>query len=154
MMTGWPSATVSFSPIVRARMSVVPPGANGTIHLIGFAGHVCAAADTQNTSATSPTARAIFFNGLPLRCSRDHRARALAIDADRLCGGRKIGPRRIVERDAVHHASFARFPLDVARRLDRLAALQRRRRLDEFDEARRLASNASFGIVDRRRNEN
>ena len=40
----YPPTTTDFSPIVRARMSVVPPGANGTIHRIGFAGQLCAPA--------------------------------------------------------------------------------------------------------------
>ena len=42
-MTGWPQFSVIFCPITRARMSVDPPGANGTMILIGFSGYLSAA---------------------------------------------------------------------------------------------------------------
>ena len=41
--TGWPMASCSFGPIRRARMSLVPPGANGTMILTGLV-KVCAGA--------------------------------------------------------------------------------------------------------------
>ena len=67
MITGWPRACASFSPIVRARMSVVPPGANGTIHLIGFAGHACAfAVDASAASMSATSALTIRFIDSPL----------------------------------------------------------------------------------------
>jgi serine/threonine protein kinase len=37
-MTCWPQASCSFWPIIRARMSVEPPGVNGTMMRIGFSG--------------------------------------------------------------------------------------------------------------------
>src|SRR5437899_10581136 len=42
MMTGWPQLSVIFCPITRARMSVDPPGANGTMILIGLSGYLSA----------------------------------------------------------------------------------------------------------------
>src|SRR4051794_18545147 len=42
MMTGWPQLSVIFCPSTRARMSVDPPGANGTMILIGFSGYLSA----------------------------------------------------------------------------------------------------------------
>ena len=36
--TCWPSASETFGAITRARMSLPPPGANPTIHLIGLVG--------------------------------------------------------------------------------------------------------------------
>src|SRR5262245_1892209 len=42
-ITGWPHCSVSFCPMTRARMSVDPPGANGTIILIGLSGYLSAA---------------------------------------------------------------------------------------------------------------
>ena len=41
-MTGWPQFSVNFCPMTRARMSVDPPGANGTMILIGFSGYLSA----------------------------------------------------------------------------------------------------------------
>ena len=38
MTTCWPQASVSFWPMKRARMSVLPPGVNGTISLTGLVG--------------------------------------------------------------------------------------------------------------------
>ena len=37
-MTGWPSSVVSAWPMMRARMSVVPPAAKGTTMVTGLVG--------------------------------------------------------------------------------------------------------------------
>ena len=39
-MTGWPQLSVSFSPTMRGKISAVPPGASGTMILIGRLGIV------------------------------------------------------------------------------------------------------------------
>src|SRR3954471_12713309 len=49
-MTACPQLSESFWPTARARMSEVPPGGYGTMILIGFVGHACAAT-TVETSA-------------------------------------------------------------------------------------------------------
>src|SRR5262245_23351761 len=64
-MTGWRQLSVSFCPIMRARMSVDPPGANGTMILIGFSGYLsagdCAAAPlAARTAAATAAARAVW----------------------------------------------------------------------------------------------
>src|SRR5438105_4856426 len=92
-----------------------------------------------------------------LRCfsrSRDHRTRALAIDADRLRRRGEIGPRRIVDRYAARESLLARRAFDIPRRLDRLTDLSRWRCFDELDEARRLVRDAAAGIINSRCDEN
>src|ERR1017187_1732410 len=41
-------------PTTRAMMSLGPPGGNGTISRIGFAGKSCAEADTGDSRTTNP----------------------------------------------------------------------------------------------------
>src|SRR6185295_10602144 len=55
--TGWPMASCSFGPIRRARMSLVPPGANGTMILTGLlkAWAWAAAGTRAKANATTPT---------------------------------------------------------------------------------------------------
>ncbi len=43
MTTDWPHASVSFWPMARARMSVLPPGGKGTISRTGLEGNVAGA---------------------------------------------------------------------------------------------------------------
>src|SRR3954469_1493173 len=58
MITGWPRDADSFSGTVGATVWVVPPAANGTIHLIGFVGQDCAVAmPAQPASSTARKAR-------------------------------------------------------------------------------------------------
>src|SRR3954470_23605838 len=45
--TAWPHFSCSFCPTARARMSAVPPGGDGTMNLMGLAGHACAAASVE-----------------------------------------------------------------------------------------------------------
>src|SRR5258708_30050021 len=89
---GCPSAVDSFSPIVRARMSVVPPGANGTTHLIGFDGHGCAATAPAMTASTRPASvlRTVFIALLLRRLSGEHRRCAGCCDPYRRCGRQQI----------------------------------------------------------------
>src|SRR5262245_55876584 len=42
--TGCPNAVDSFCPMIRASVSVLPPGAKGTTYVIGWLGHVSGAA--------------------------------------------------------------------------------------------------------------
>src|SRR5216117_3196232 len=53
MTIGCPSWGESLSDTVRAMMSVPLPGVNGTMILIGFAGHVCACAPTCRAQSAS-----------------------------------------------------------------------------------------------------
>src|SRR5712691_616742 len=57
MMTGWPQLSVIFCPSTRARISVDPPGANGTMILIGFSGYL-SAGDWAEAPAAAKTAAA------------------------------------------------------------------------------------------------
>src|SRR5262245_2894718 len=62
-ITGWRQLSVIFCPIMRARLSADPPGANGTMILIGFSGYLsagdCAAAPPgPRTAAAAATAAA------------------------------------------------------------------------------------------------
>src|SRR5262245_56749910 len=58
--TCWPQFSVIFCPMTRARMSVEPPGANGTMILIGFSGYLsaadCAAALSEMNTHAARTA--------------------------------------------------------------------------------------------------
>src|SRR5712691_11616576 len=67
--TGWPSRSVIFGPIRRAMMSVVLPGGNGTMILIGFEGQDCASAAAANprANAASTTTRSCLILALPIR---------------------------------------------------------------------------------------
>src|SRR6266581_5457937 len=67
--TGWPSRSVIFGPIRRAMMSVVLPGGNGTMILIGFEGQDCANAGAANprANAASTTTRSCLILALAIR---------------------------------------------------------------------------------------
>src|SRR5712691_3223775 len=67
--TGWPSRAVIFGPNRRAMMSVVLPGGNGTMILIGFEGQDCASAAAVNprANAASTTTRSCLILALPIR---------------------------------------------------------------------------------------
>ena len=54
-MTVWPIVLLIFDAMMRATMSVEPPGANGTMILIGLLGKACA----NDTLAASATLRAV-----------------------------------------------------------------------------------------------
>src|SRR5258706_11328865 len=49
--TDWPHFAVSRAAIVRAVMSVPPPGANGTMSVTGFVGQACAKAEPARKNA-------------------------------------------------------------------------------------------------------
>src|SRR6266446_1497218 len=67
--TGWPSRSVIFGPIRRDMMSVVLPGGNGTMILIGLEGQDCASAAAVNprANAASTTTRSCLILALPIR---------------------------------------------------------------------------------------
>src|SRR6266571_161383 len=67
--TGWPSRSVIFGPIRRDMMSVVLPGGNGTMILIGFEGQDCASAAqaSPKANAASANTRSCFILALLLR---------------------------------------------------------------------------------------
>src|SRR5512143_2468623 len=57
-MTCCPHASVSFCPTSRARMSVAPPGGNGTTIRIGLVGYAGACAPAGGTIADRAASRA------------------------------------------------------------------------------------------------
>src|SRR5512146_3135098 len=63
-MTGCPSAWVSLSATARARMSVDPPGAHGTMMWTGRSGHAAPAA-VAKTRKSEARMRWKVFMGLP-----------------------------------------------------------------------------------------
>ena len=54
--TGWPRAVESFWPMIRASVSVLPPGAKGTTYVIGLLGHVSWAAADDDTAPSAANA--------------------------------------------------------------------------------------------------
>jgi len=56
-ITGCPSRCASQSTVMRAMLSVTPPGGNGTITRTGFCGHCCARAWVAKTTAMKISAR-------------------------------------------------------------------------------------------------
>src|SRR6185503_2632322 len=72
--TVWPHISLSFWPIVLARMSVALPAVNGTTIFTGLVGKSCADASVANPSAHSPrpsplNTRLVFISG-PFRLGR------------------------------------------------------------------------------------
>ena len=57
--TGWPQAWASLSPIARARMSVLPPGVNGTTMRTGFDGNASAGPAARAVGAAAARAIAV-----------------------------------------------------------------------------------------------
>ncbi len=51
--TGWPSASESLCAMGRAKMSVDPPGGNGTTSFSGFEGQACAALHGEASAMTA-----------------------------------------------------------------------------------------------------
>src|SRR5574341_754003 len=58
-----PKASLSFCPMLRAMMSVPPPGANGTTSLTGRTGYFCCAsiAPAATSSASPPPAKTAYL---------------------------------------------------------------------------------------------
>src|SRR6266850_6747095 len=72
MTMGCPSWGESLSVTVRAMMSVPLPGVNGTMILIGFAGHACACAPTCRAQSASAAIDLLSFPDiLASRCLSD-----------------------------------------------------------------------------------
>ena len=62
-MTGWPSTGCKLFAMVRARMSAVPPGAQGTITLIGLSGYAAdAGATIRSVEVVEPDLEAVFLH--------------------------------------------------------------------------------------------
>src|SRR6185436_16083881 len=98
--------------MVRARISVVPPGANGTTHLMGLVGHACANAIGAAAATTKPSNKAtVRFISSP---SGDKCVGARRVDAHGLSGGDQVVPCRVVQRHAAGKPRGARLPFDVA----------------------------------------
>src|ERR1041384_837063 len=57
--TCWPSSSPSFGAMIRAVVSVPPPGSKPTIVVMGFTGQVCASAACESASAHA--AKRIFL---------------------------------------------------------------------------------------------
>src|SRR6476469_6209035 len=89
-------------------MSVVPPGAKGTTHLMGLPGQDCAPAvvvPAHSASASVTTARARTI--VPPRMAtslREQRAHLWGGQADRSARCREIRPRLVVDRHAARKA--------------------------------------------------
>src|SRR5688572_26033923 len=68
-----PSASPSFGEMTRVRISVPPPGANGTITRIDLPGYVCATAAAVATSSASPKTQLIGERmiGIDSSCCRE-----------------------------------------------------------------------------------
>src|SRR5262249_9529961 len=109
--TRLPSCVSSWAASGRAKASVPPPAANGTMKVIGFSGHDCAWAwlVTVETHATSANrARLTILGSTVLSPGYAGYIRPLA-GFDRLChviSGRRLGRRRSEPcpcmQDAVH----------------------------------------------------
>src|SRR5262249_16569849 len=92
MLTGWPSDCESFSPTRRAKMSVEPPGANGTTILTVFWGYFsCPSEFKDRKRQKSKTAN----RSIPKFYRTDRLGRrgaaSRAIQAGRPRGGRRGG---------------------------------------------------------------
>src|SRR5215216_6210043 len=86
--TCWPSCSPSFSPISRPRKSAGPPGANGTIRVIGRDGYGCASeSDGRTASKTAAQIR---------RCRIDIIVRLSDFDVG---GFADLDPLRVLRRD-------------------------------------------------------
>src|SRR6185503_16344494 len=60
--TGWPHASETFCAMTRAKVSAMPPTANGTTILMGLEGYACASAPAENASdAPAATRRSHVF---------------------------------------------------------------------------------------------
>ena len=60
-ITGWPRRSVIFGPIRRDMMSVVLPGGNGMMILIGFEGQDCAIAAEANPKVSAKSTNTRSF---------------------------------------------------------------------------------------------
>src|ERR1051325_5124846 len=70
MITGWPSDGRIASPMMRAAVSVDPPGGNGTIRVTGRDGNACACAWLVTRAANAASAAAANIRTLGLSSSR------------------------------------------------------------------------------------
>ena len=138
----------------------MPPGANGTTHLIGFDGHACALADRAATVAERDPAIqrddiVAHRSSRISRCVATHRARALpralsSMPTDSAAASRSAHVLSSIGMP-VGEPRRARCALDVARRQHGLAPLRRRRRLHPIDEALRFGETTPPAVVHRRR---
>src|SRR5262245_7837031 len=91
-MICWPRDSVSLTPIVRASVSTLPPGGNGTTRRTGRAGYCCAGAALANsaTQSTSNDEKPPGLTAGPLT----GRLRAQAGDLDHFRPLRNLGAER------------------------------------------------------------
>src|SRR5262245_34572035 len=82
----WPRLSLIFGATMRAMMSVLPPGANGTIRRTGRTGYVCA-----NASGAAAIAR-------PHATRSDSRQNRFLIDDASLHVGKADAARRLMPR--------------------------------------------------------
>jgi hypothetical protein len=68
MTTVCPSGPRIRSPMIRAAVSVEPPGGNGTISVTGRVGNVCACAHVKPAHSASATAK-LLISPPPLECT-------------------------------------------------------------------------------------
>src|SRR5512146_1023111 len=94
-MNGWPSCFVRCSESMRARMSVEPPGAHGTISVTGFSGQAAkagaAAARARAAQARSLGIRRMVVPGQAWE-ERDSAADRIALHAARVRRGAQHQP--------------------------------------------------------------
>src|SRR5690349_2578023 len=112
-MTGWPRSSDTFCPVMRATISVGPPGAKGVMKWIGLAGQAwaCAAAAASMSSAAKMNFILVLLapaHGQPERLQFPVKVRALETRA---------------LRDLRHAAVFAREQVLEVQALERLARL-------------------------------
>src|SRR5512134_2785801 len=83
--TGWPHASVSLGPIRRAWMSAGPPGANGTIKRIGFAGYCCAKDTPADNDAIADSTTVIRCRTRFIRFLSPEYGCGIAVDLGEQC---------------------------------------------------------------------
>src|SRR5213592_4844466 len=94
MMIGWPRRGESFSPTARATMSTPPPGGNGAMKRIGFAGYCAAAGLFKKKNSKTAKARIVMAG-----C---YRRGLLGVDCRDLSGRRRNASPTEFHRSAEH----------------------------------------------------
>src|SRR5687768_12791131 len=143
---GWPSRGESFSPMARATMSTPPPGGNGAMKRIGFAGYGCAsvgsAAASSNAAATVRR-DSVFILGRPLLCEI-----SASVTPIRRHGVARIA--RMVVIDAQHRNMPAHHALDEHCRVSwRQYRPRRPPATDELDDAACASSPRALAAPER-----
>src|SRR5688572_16116853 len=139
--TGWPSGACSRSAIRRAKMSVEPPGANGTTRRTGLFGY-CACAGTTASAMSSRMNLMVFSLFGTDAGSGDDLAPALEVGADHAAEFLGAQRRRRLAglRDALAHVAHAEHLQQVGAQLAHDRGRRGRRHHDAvpLDHARKL----------------